>query len=215
MPLFHEDSTFNSRNHDPMQPRPVDGPMSVALMASEGALQTIWLPAYKEGRYCFSGEGELEKSIYIEAKNGVWCVFSKLDVNFSQGGRYLGRSAMLEDCGLLIVEHEGKRFVLYSEVERKNGNVFRSYYIEQQGEFLIGRSDQCDICCFNRLISRVHAALYWSGSCWRIQDRNSKSGVYLNNRIVTDAPLCIGDVIYIVGLRIAIGAGFIAINDAY
>jgi len=214
MAFFNEDSTFNSRAQDSMQAKPADGPMRVALMASEGALQTIWLPAYKEGRYCFSGESELEKSIYIEAKNGVWCVFSKLDVNFSQGGRYLGRSAMLEDCGLLIVEHDGQRYVLYSEIERKNGNVFRAYYIEQQGEFLIGRSDQCDICCFNRLISRVHAALYWSGNCWHIQDRNSKSGVYLNNRIVTDAPLCIGDVIYIVGLRIAIGAGFIAINDA-
>ncbi len=215
MQMFDE-STFNSHYPGQMQPRPVpEGPMRVALMSSVGALKTIWLPTYKEGRYCFDGEGEVEKSLYIEAKNGAWYAFCTLESGFSQNGCYMGRSAMLEDCGLLVMELGGERYVLYSEVERPNSNVFRAYYIEQQGEFLIGRSESCDICYSNRLVSRVHAALVWhENGAWVIQDRNSSNGVYCNDRTVKEATLSVGDVIYIVGLRIAIGVGFIAINDA-
>lgn len=215
MQMFYDESTFNSRYAGQTQTFPLpDGPMRVALMSSVGALKTIWLPTYREGRYCFEGEGLIEKSIYIEAKNGVWHAFCMLETGFSHNGGYVGHSAMLEDCGILVIELNGQRYVIYSEVERPNSNVFRAYYIEQQGEFLIGRSDSCAICYSNRLVSRVHAALVWAGNGWRIQDRNSSNGVYLNDRMVNDAALSPGDVVYIVGLRIAIGVGFVAINDA-
>ena len=213
--MFGDETTFQSRYNRGM-PSPVvpEGPMRVALMSSVGALKTIWLPTYKEGRYCFHGDSDLEKSLYIEAKQDAWTVFSGSSACFSQGGYPMGTSAVLEDCSLLTIDHDGNRYVLYSEVERPKSNVFHAYYIEQQGEFIIGRSENCDICYSNRLVSRTHAALCYTPGGWRIQDRNSSNGVYLNNRLVTDAPLQIGDVIYIVGLRIAMGAGFITINDA-
>lgn len=215
MQIFHDEATLRPYGSSHMQPPPVpEGPMRVALMSSVGALQMISLPAYKEGRFYFDGESDLAKSLYIEPKNNMWCIFCSAETSFSQGGYSMGRTAILEDSGLLTFKYDGAQYVLYSEVERKNSNVFRAYYIEQQGEFLIGRSENCEICYANRLVSRVHASIYWSGNKWRIQDRNSLNHVYLNNQIVTDAELNIGDVIYIVGLRIAIGAGFIAINDA-
>ena len=214
MQIFpNEPSTGNLTVGAQMQTAQTSGPMRVALMSSVGTLQTIWLPTYREGRYYFTGNSGVEKTLYIEPINDCWFVNCGPGASFIREGRRVGQRAMLEDCCLVALEYEGNEYAIYSEIERKNSNIFRSYYIEKQGEYLIGRSSTCDICYDNRLVSRVHAALMWLGNRWHIQDRNSINHVYVNNRVVTECDLKMGDVIYIASLRIALGEGFISVND--
>ena len=193
--------------------RELSGPMRLTLMSSDGTLQSLWLPPFKEGRYRFEERSSIATELYVEARNGEWYIFAGEGCAIRREGVFLGQFAPLEDRCLLVIEYGGQKYVLYSEVESERSNIFSSYYIEQQGEILIGRAATCDICYDCKLASRVHAALCWTQEGWFIQDKGSRNGVYLNNRRVTYAKVNVGDVIYIIGLRIAMGVGFVAINN--
>lgn len=88
-----------------------------------------------------------------------------------------------------------------------------SYYIEERTDYIIGRTNKCDICYQNLAVSREHARLCWNGNQWSIVDLNSTNGTYLNGKKIDKAVLNVGDIIFIVGLYIIIGSGFISINN--
>ena len=46
-----------------------------------------------------------------------------------------------------------------------------------------------------------------------VKDSNSINGIYLNNKRVTESVAHFGDELYLVGLRVIFGKGFIAINN--
>ena len=105
-------------------------------------------------------------------------------------------------------------FRSYAEYERPGDYTFLPYYIEERSDYTIGRQDTNAICYPNRTVSRVHARLHWTGRSWAVIDENSVNGVYVNNRRVRSAELRVGDAVYLMGLYILIGTGFIAINNA-
>lgn len=187
-------------------------PLSVTVFTATGELKTLRLPPYKEGRFHFEGNGSIESMLKIEAKNGRWFLFCERGCCLTRGGERVGQIAPIDNGTLLGIECNGQKHILQAESVSEKSNVFVTYYIEQ-GQYLIGRSENCDIVYNNRLVSREHASLIWTGSEWLAENRNSTNGIYLNNRRITKAQLKIGDILYIVGLKIAIGAGFIAINN--
>ncbi len=64
----------------------------------------------------------------------------------------------------------------------------------------IGRSKHCDVVIDNPAVSRDHAVLFRRKEGWIISDTNSKAGVFLNGkRISEDAKVCIGDAITLGG----------------
>jgi pSer/pThr/pTyr-binding forkhead associated (FHA) protein len=65
------------------------------------------------------------------------------------------------------------------------------------GGFTIGRSEFRDLVLLDPAASRHHADVTLQGTKWRLVDRGSSNGVYLNEQRVTDAPLTHGDVIRI------------------
>ena len=199
-------------------------PMRVALMSPRGSMQTLWLPAKAEGMYRFQpGLDPANPSLLqLRAENGCWCAvlgggafFFTYEVGM--GGyaveRRIGSSVELTDRALFHIRFGDSVFVLYTEAENEESNVFHHFYIEKSYPIRIGRSQDCDICYSNRLVSREHASLHWDGRTWVIRDLNSRNGVYLNGKMVKEAPVGLGDVIYIMGLRILMGVGFISLND--
>ena len=190
-------------------------PMRIALMSEHGAMHTIWLPLHMDGRYKFVDKDGTEdvSFIYIEARENAWYAFCGKDAFFCIDEHGIGKSVQLFDQSLIKIVFKDQKYALYAEKENENSNVFHAYYIEKNAQIHIGRSHSCDICYPNKLVSRSHAVLYWAGACWNIRDDESRNGVYLNGRAVKEAPVKIGDVIYIMGLRIAMGTGFITIND--
>lgn len=62
----------------------------------------------------------------------------------------------------------------------------------------IGRSPQCDVFLNDMTVSREHATIVPSGSCYVIQDANSFNGVWVNNvNIDSSYKLLNGDIIQI------------------
>ncbi len=62
-------------------------------------------------------------------------------------------------------------------------------------EILIGRHASADIRLHDLSVSRYHAMLYVADGIWSITDIGSKSGVYINGNLVTEAVLHSNDVI--------------------
>jgi len=187
----------------------------VVLLEKDGDMQTIMLPAKREGRYTFfSGRpGEKKPIIQIDGNNGVWyasCIkksYFVLDQNTSAKTLVLGNQVMIN------VVAGGDIYVLYVESGPEK-NRFVHYYVEPHNEITIGRLGSNDISYPSKWVSGEHAALKWKDGHWYISDLQSRNGVYLNgHRLKNVVQLHTGDIIYIMGLYIVFGIGFVAMNN--
>lgn len=189
-------------------------PMQVVLLEENHFIRSIWLPAEKEGRYSFEHEdSEYEIPIYITSMNENWLVSIGND-GFILEEESKKSTFILKDKYLLKVFIGDKVFSLYAELKHPGEDVYLPYYIEENTDIKIGRLEDSDICYPNQYVSKDHALLHWENDCWSIIDTNSKNGVFLNGYSVKASRLSIGDVIYIMGLSIIMGKGYIGINNA-
>lgn len=190
-------------------------PMRVVLLEEGQFMRSVWLPSEKEGRYVFEADyAGNTVPISIVAKENYWYAIAGENGQFVLNGEIKGKKIRLIDCSLIMVVFGDKKYTLYSECEREKDNIFLPYYIEKHTDIHIGRLPNCDICYPNPFVSRDHAMLHWENNNWYIVDMGSKNGVFLNGISVKNARVEVGDVLYIMGLYIIIGAGFIGINNA-
>lgn len=191
--------------------------MQVVLMEPSGKLQTIWLPQGKpQGRYIF--QCEPLASFRIEAKNGCWhaaCGETMRFVNCPSDKMY---DVALADHMVLVIRRfrdenmDGSEFFLYVEEMTPERKIFCNYEISGADQISIGRNTINDISYNNQMVSGTHAFLSKTREGWVITDNDSLNGVYVNNRRVKSALLKLGDVVFIVGLRIIAGVNFISLN---
>lgn len=80
---------------------------------------------------------------------------------------------------------------------------FKKQYIPiTYWENSIGRNRHCDIVVNSPTASRDHAVLYRRQDGWFVEDTNSKTGVYVNNKLIDkEKKVCINDVIQIGGMN--------------
>lgn len=71
------------------------------------------------------------------------------------------------------------------------------YNLEQMGKDVIsfGRSKECDIILRSPFVSRSHGVIYKENGIWNIQDMQSTSGIYFENRKVEQTQIKSGTVI--------------------
>ena len=188
--------------------------MKVVLISKSGAVQTLWLPDVTGGRHRFPPRSDMPP-VYFETENTEWVAYGENDVVFHEIGLQMQTKNSIilgHECIAQISWHEEK-YVLYTEHDHLGDSVFLPYYFEGRTEYIIGREPNVHICYPNRTVSRKHARLYWDRDTWWIQDMNSTNGTYVNGRKIESQQLGNGDVIYIMGLYILVGPGFMAINN--
>lgn len=194
-------------------------PMRVVLIAENGGFYTILLPSSMEGRYKFVDSfGEEKFPFYCEAVNNCWWInlggeVVVLNANSQNGFNNVGRAQMLCDKAAVKFSYKGQKYIIYPELEEPDDHLFIPYYIEERTDYTIGRADQNQICYNNPAVSREHAQLHWNGTSWTIIDKNSTNGTYVNGKFINRAELKVGDIVFIVGLYIIVGAGYICINN--
>lgn len=69
-------------------------------------------------------------------------------------------------------------------------------------QWLLGRSQLCDVVLDDPTVSSEHAAIRWENGYWEIQDRQSTNGVKLNGSTVTRTVFESGDVLSIGNLKL-------------
>ena len=69
-------------------------------------------------------------------------------------------------------------------------------FIEINRRVVIGRSTECDIVAADSSVSTMHAALYWGGEGWLVEDFGSTNGTYVSGRpVVGTTPLENGETV--------------------
>ena len=215
---IRQEDRFNTtlNNHSPGgQPLSRVIGVELVMMSETGTMQSLWLPGHPEGKYTFQpGEDQEDCSfVYIEAIDGRWFLCCNRPARLlDPSGGSCSRMELVSQC-IFTAECGGQSYILYAEAENESSNIYHNYYIEEHLDIQIGRTPVNDICYPNRLVSRNHAVLRREGDRWTIRDLNSTNGVFVNGRRIREACLRVGDQVYIMGLRMIVGIGFLSMND--
>lgn len=102
--------------------------------------------------------------------------------------------------------------LLYVSINEPKKQQFHYYRLSDEDEVVIGRK-KGDIRYEHPLVSAVHAKITVDHGHWLIEDLDSTNGVYVNQQRIAKSELKPGDCIYIMGLQILIGNGFLAVNQ--
>lgn len=191
--------------------------MTITLIEKEH-LYNLTLPEKIKGRFWVTDiDDNLEerKLLSVEAVNGNWVIksnsYAKL---FTAQNTYSDEIILSEDV-FYRVEIEGlnEKVYLYAECESETRQRYDKYIALDDAEITIGRSNENVICINNNLVSSNHAVLNYISGQWTLSDNNSTNGTFVNDARISTAILNVGDIIYIVGIKIVIGSNFIAINN--
>ena len=205
-------SVAEGMNHSGVSSNTSNLPLRAVLLDSAGIMRELWLPAMKEGKYCFVG---VEDLVSIIADGDQWVAVCGGSGFFQVNGDNRPNRVVLRDKGLVKAAIGNRAFSIYVEADHGNNNIFLPYTVERYTEITIGRSPSCDLYCASPYVSRPHASLYWDGKVWTVTDLGSTNSTFVNGKKVGQPTIVgLGDVIYIMGIYIVIGAGYISINNA-
>lgn len=190
--------------------------MKAVLLYANRTLETLWLPRRPEGRFRFvlSATGAEFPSFYIEGANGRWFACCSAPCVFTNCSDQEQHRTVLGDSTFLTIQDGKMEHFLYMEACNTYSNLFQNFRICGTQPLTIGRTPDNDIAYCLACVSGSHAALYPEGNgMWRLEDRSSKNGTYVNGIRTQMQRLRPGDVIAVMGMRIIMGVGFLAVNN--
>ncbi len=191
--------------------------MLATLLTSEGCC-TISLPESINGKYWLNAEYEDvgTEEVGIEAKNGNWYIQSDRRVQLLGENDQKVSHCYLQpvSCYKILFVQSDQIAYLYTEKNTVDRQVYHKFLLSDECEKIItiGRSEHCHICIKNTMVSSAHAQLELKNDILTIRDTNSTNGTYVNQRRISSQLLEIGDVIYIMGVKIIVGNNMLAIN---
>lgn len=189
--------------------------MHTVLLTYTGEMNTIWLPYEAEGKYSFSGDSEdgTEEFLYFEFVDNRWMANCIQPAHFVLPEEKICYSLELTDRCIYEIELLDQEYILYAEKVNRESLIFHNYRVEKNVEIAIGRLDHNDIIYLNNRVSKSHATIRWVDPFWKVKDCNSSNGTFVNGRQICEGRFEVGDTVYIMGLQIILGIGFISIND--
>ena len=107
---------------------------------------------------------------------------------------------------------QNTRYYVLTETVTENAQLFKRYAVADKQELSIGRSRSNQICFPNPLVSGKHLLLQYGGGKWSMKDLDSANGTYVNGKRCEQQALEFGDCIFVMGMKIIVGAGFLAVN---
>ena len=196
--------------------------LRVYLFCPDDTFRSVWVSFRMDGRYNFADDhGNIDLPFFIEKQDGIWRFFAnKADslyaIDINTGKRTEKRGSIdLSHQLCIYIQYNGGLYRLYVEFEREGDLTFLPYYLEPlYDDYTIGRHEDNLMRYKNSVVSRKHACLHWNGHHWEVIDNKSTNGVYVNGRRVTKKELALGDIVFIMGLYIIMGTGYVLMNNA-
>ena len=191
--------------------------LQVTFLSESSGMKNVTLPWPASGTYYFDSTDELQlgKYIYLKEEQGKWIIHITKPAFIRNSRMEIIYQAELFHGCIYTLENAGDNYTIFAEFSNGRSNMFHNYRVKRFDDITIGRTQENEIQYANPLVSRRHATLRWDTKEWWILDHNSTNGIFVNNKRVKEAALSPGDCIFIVGLRIIIGIGFISINDEH
>ena len=181
------------------------------LFSDTDELQTLWIPVTPHGFYRFSDEPEF-RFVSIEEKAGSWVIHCSSPAYFRSESLIQPNDIPLKSQRLLEIECEERQYYLYIQPVAKEQMSFQNYSVISGTEICIGSHEDSDIYYDNEYCADRHAVLLRSEGKWYIRAIDENRGVYINCCRVAQAQLQLGDMIYIMGLRVIVGSNYLSIS---
>ncbi|MBQ0012402.1 MAG: type VII secretion protein EssC [Clostridiales bacterium] len=187
----------------------------IVTTMNKNQLFSISLPETVDGQYWLPIDdvGDNKSSISIEGINGEWMLKSNRWARIIDKGNAI-KSVALSPMSIVPLQNRfSEKSILFVQPESLDRLSFYKYSVPQDIEITIGREPDNIICFSFQAVSSHHATLYRRNGKWLLIDKGSRNGTYVNGLKVSECELKIGDVIFIMGLKVIIGDVFIAVNS--
>ncbi|HJC40237.1 MAG TPA: type VII secretion protein EssC [Candidatus Intestinimonas pullistercoris] len=192
--------------------------MLVRLITKE-RMFTMSLPQRVSGQYWLSDldpQGRARPVASVEGVQGQWMLRGSSVLALVNGpGEEMGQVPLEGENQVVAARYrgDGTRALLFLEPATQDRRTFRKFLLPRECRIDIGRAPENQIVFQNQYASSHHACLIWQKGAWSVTDTQSSNGTFVNGRRIATTPLSPGDVVYIMGLKLIPGAGFLAVND--
>jgi len=184
----------------------------LTLFSEADEMYELWLPKIAEGYYQFSNQSQ-HRFLSVIAKNGKWYAQCMKPAYFKDVPIDNSDEIPLDDKLLLTVDVEDRTYLLLVEQVIPHRNTFKNYNTLSDVEIFIGSQADCDIYYQGPFVAKKHAMLLRTGGRWTISNLDAEYGIYVNKEKCEKAELELGDVVYIIGLKLIVGQSFLRINS--
>ncbi len=184
----------------------------LTLFSDADEIYELWLPKVPEGFFRFSSDPQ-HRFLSISAKDGKWIAACQKPAFFKEVPLADSYEIPLSDGELIKVSVEERTYLLLAERVVAQRSVFRNYDILPEIEVSIGSQPDCDIYYRGPFVSKKHAVISRVDGGWKVRCLDGLYGMFVNKEKRTEAALKLGDVIYLMGLKIIVGQTHLSINS--
>lgn len=164
-----------------------------------------WITDYKDG--------VLRNLINIEAENGKWIVKSNFETKLISNEVVYEKGLLTEYAFYYLRVAGEKNYMLLYAAPLKDAS-YKRIAIKGDGEFSVGRADANQIIYKSEFINNQHAVIKYQDNTWSLKNLDTNFGTYVNGKVVMDSQnLNIGDVLFLMGLKVIIMKDFILVNN--
>jgi len=151
----------------------------------------------------------------IEAINEEWILKSNREIQIVNPKRERIKSCVLAEntYQTIIIKKTNEIASVFVEPVTSDRTLYRKVIYPENCCIRIGREVSNDIIYSNKYTTSQHAQIICESGTMKLVDMGSLNGTYVNGRKTTKDELHVGDIVYIMGLKIIIGKGFIAVNN--
>ncbi len=187
------------------------------VLTDYGPIGKLWLPSEPKGVYYFGTDcsKEIQDNLYIEAEDGKWQICCIRPTYFTNANGKPRHKIELKEDNIFSVENLDIPYIICVEKASLAAISFRNYLVYKSSiDITIGRTCNNDISYNSSLLSKRHAVLRKNGDHWDLQDSDSANGTYVNGKKMIAAQMRTGDVLFLMGLTIIVGPGFLSIGNS-
>ena len=195
--------------------------MQIVLIRKNEISKTV-LPSKVGGqhRVYLDVNGDSKLLFAVSANNGTWVIKEnkKIELLDSYHKDLHGNNEIvIKENEFYPIRYKAtdERIIVLIEPVGTDRSSFDLYQIPLNGVINIGYDSKNEISFRDELLSETVGAqiTYDSNGNIVVKDSNSLNGVYLNGKRISETTAHYGDELYLVGLRVILGKGFIAVNN--
>lgn len=183
----------------------------IVLLLRNNYLSSMVLPSKIQGQFWLKDEGNISKEeiVAIEGCNEQWVLKGNNNFKLCDGQE---RVVLQENIIYKLEDYHQEKIYIFVEGEEFHTYLKKYKVASQECVFSLGRKADNSIVVAHPSISRYHLNLSYSHGHWEVTDLQSMNGTFVNQKRIQQAKLKIGDIIYVMGVKIVIGIDFLAIN---
>ncbi len=188
----------------------------IVTTISKSHIKSISLPEKVKGQFWLyeTIHDVDERLVNIEGVNDEWIMKSTRHVKILDGeGNAVKNTVIVPGSIHILVKGNGDKVCVFTEPITEDRQIFTKYWVNEDVDLTIGRTEQNDVYYLNKVVSSNHAMLSFRSGRWFLQDTGSTNGTFVNENRISKAELRVGDTIFIMGLKIIIGKNIIAFNN--